>query len=212
MGPGKRAIPRAPSTRRKTQRPPDAPDVPPLVAKAAGDLIALASAIRDCEVCGGPDARFAFGSGFPRAPVMLVAERPTDDDLEAGAVFTAEADALDKAFSALQIPLSWVYGTSVVRSDAGRPCPEHLLAEIEAVEPVVLVAFGPRAIDGIRSLEGKCGIAVPDATPQGEAIGLRPGLVLIGTEPLREGVNHPDAKRRLWRDLQGIPALIGPHR
>lgn len=208
MPPGPRTIPRSEPPRRKRERTPEPPDVPVLVAKAAGDLTALATAIRTCDACRGSDERFALGGGYPRAPVMLVGFRPTEPDLDAGVVFTEEADALDKAFAALGMSLSWVYGTTLIRSAGGTPCPDHLLFEIEAVEPRVLVAFGPRAVDGIRSLDGRCGLRVPDEVPQSTPITLRPGLVLIASEPLPDGVTQKDAKRRLWRDLQQVPASL----
>jgi uracil-DNA glycosylase family 4 len=208
MPPGQRSIPRSRPTRPKPQRAPEAPEVPSLVAKAAGDLVSIAASIRLCSLCVGSEKRYALGAGYPRAPVMLVGERPTEADLETGTVFTDEADALDKAFVALGMSLSWVYGTTVFRTKDGVGCADHLLAEIEAVEPRVIVAFGPRAVDGIRALEGRCGLHVPDEVPQGSPVGLRPGLVLIASEPLPEGVTQKDAKRRLWRDLQQVPALL----
>lgn len=209
MPPGPRTIPRSQPTRRKRERAPEPPDVPLLVAKAAGDLVAVAAAIRSCETCRDGTDRVVCGSGYPRAPVMLVRDRPSEADLESGIAFTDEAGALDKAFAALGMALSWAYGTSAVRSAAGEVCADHLLAEVEAVEPRVLVAFGPRAVEGLRCLDGRCGLRVPDDVPQGSPIVLRPGLVLIATEPLPEGVAQKDAKRRLWRDLQQVPPLVG---
>ncbi len=208
MPPGTRSMPRTKTDRRKRERAPEPPDVPPVVAKAAGDLVAIAAAIRVCDVCSPRSAAVAVGSGYPRAPVMLVAERPTTADLEAGFVFVEEGEALDKAFAGLGMSLSSVYGTTAARSASGPACPDHLLAEIEAVEPSVLVAFGPRAVEAIRTLHGRCGLLVGEQVPQGEAIAIRPGLHLIATEPLQHGLTQKDGKRRLWRDLRQIPALV----
>jgi uracil-DNA glycosylase len=148
---------------------------------------------------------------------MLVSDRPTSDDLESTGAFTSEATALDKAFDALGIPLSWVYGATAVRCDSApatesqiEACSVHLLVEIEAIEPHVLIAFGPKAAHAIRALDGRCGITVPDDLPQGTPVRLRPGLSAIVTEPLPDGVTNPDAKRRLWRDLQQVRELIDP--
>jgi hypothetical protein len=33
--------------------------------------------------------------------------------------------------------------------------------------------------------------------------------MLVATEPLPEGVTGRDPKRRLWRDLQTVPRLLG---
>jgi uracil-DNA glycosylase len=212
MPPGPRSIPRSPAPRRKRERPPEPPEVPGIVAKAAGDLVTIAAAVRACDVCKGTDERIALGSGYPRAPVMLVRDRPSVADLDAGIAFAEDGEALDKAFTGLGLPLSWVYGTCIVRAEGGSPCPDHLLAEIEAIEPSVLVAFGPRTVDGLRALGGRCGFGVPDEVPQGQPTPIRPGLVLIATEPLPEGVTQKDAKRRLWRDLQQIPQHLTAER
>lgn len=146
---------------------------------------------------------------------MLVGERPTLSDLEAGGAFTDGSEALDKAFEALGIPLSWVYGATAVRcgSDAATieqiaACSIHLLVEVEALEPQVIVAFGAGAVQALRSLDGRCGIRVPQAVPQGEPTRLRPGLCVIATEPLPAGVTQKESKRRLWKDLQKVPELL----
>jgi hypothetical protein len=76
------------------------------------------------------------------------------------------------------------------------------------VEPSVVIAFGPRAVEAVRALHGRCGIDVPNEVPQGTPVHLRPGLVLIATEPLPEGVSLKESKRRLWRDLQQIPQFL----
>ncbi len=217
MPPGGRRIPRAPAPRR-TRRDVGGDDekLPDIVAKAGGDLVALAAQIRTCRSCGRGCDEPVYGTGHPRAPVMLINDRPTAADLESGGAFTAEAEALEKAFAALDIPLSWVYGTTVVHcgtepvtADQIAACSAHLLVEVEAVEPSVIVAFGPVAADAVRALDGRCGISVPDELPQGTAVRLRPGLSFVATEPLQQGLTHKDAKRRLWRDLQQVRELIG---
>ena len=217
MPPGRRTIPRAPAPRRPSRGPSDddTSSPAPLVAKAAGELTALAARIRACDACDRAQPRRAYGTGFPRASVLLVSEHPSATDLDTEGVMTAEAEALDKAFAALQIPLSWVYGATSVRCGSApatsaqiEACAVHLLVEIEAVEPSVVVAFGPRAVEAVRALSGRCGLVVPEEIPQGRAVRLRPGLSLIATEPLPEGVTGKDSKRRLWRDLQLVPELI----
>ncbi|MEX2394624.1 MAG: uracil-DNA glycosylase family protein [Actinomycetota bacterium] len=212
-----RTIPRtAPTKKRRSSVPGDVDlDASPTLTKQAGDLVALAARIGACAACDRASPDRAVGTGYPQAPIFLVGERPTAADLEAGGAFAAEGEALDKAFDALGIPLSWIYGGTSVRCGSGPATPEqieacsiHLLIEIEAVEPSVVVAFGPRATDAVRALDGRCGFVVPDELPQGEPMRLRPGLQFIATEPLPEGVTNRDSKRRLWRDLQRVPALL----
>jgi uracil-DNA glycosylase family 4 len=214
---GGRTIPRTkPSKKPRSSAPGDVDlDASPTLTKQAGDLVALAARIRDCTACERAQPGRAFGTGYPQAPIFLVAERPTGADIESGCAFTAEGEALDKAFDALGIPLSWIYGGTSVRCGSApatpaqiETCSVHLLIEIEAVEPSVVIAFGPRATDGVRALDGRCGFVIPTELPQGEPVRLRPGLQFIATEPLPEGVTNRDSKRRLWRDLQRVPALL----
>lgn len=185
------------------------------IAKAGAELAALASTVRACTACArAADAR-AFGTGFPRARLFLIKGSPADVDLATGNAFAGESDALTKALDALGIPLSWVYGTVAVRCGADDPsadeldaCAPHLLVELEAVAPRVVVAFGEGAVTALRALDGRCGIAVPEDVQQGEPVALRTGLVLVVTEPLPEGVRVQRAKRRLWKDLQQLPRLL----
>jgi uracil-DNA glycosylase len=214
MPPGRR-IPRAPDP-----RPERAGDAAPIgdaaLEKAGAELASLIGQVRACTACGRASPRRAFGSGFPRAPVMLLKERPSEQDIAAETAFTAEVDALQRAFDRLGIPLGWVYGSTAVRCGTRTAadgelyaCAIHLLVEVEAVGPRVLVAFGDRAVRAVRSLDGRCGIVVPEDLPRGRSIALRPGLALLVTEELPEGVRDADAKKRLWRELQQLPAMLG---
>src|SRR5438309_1716211 len=99
MPPGRR-IPRPPDTPPERPPPPDASDVvvPADVAKAAGELTALAARIRSCTECGRAGEDRVFGTGYPRARVMLVKPASSTEDVEYGNAFTSEAEALTKAF------------------------------------------------------------------------------------------------------------------
>ncbi len=194
--------------------PADADDTPPQVLKAAGELVALGGQIRACKVCGASGS-VVLGTGSPRAPVMLLKGFPSAADLESGGAFTDEADALTKAFEALGIPLGWTYGTTAVRVAARKDTQEaiahgvdHLVVEIEAVGPQVIVAFGPEASAALSLMNGRCGLEVPDPLPAAEPVRVRADLQVLVTEPLPEGVTNKEAKRRLWRDLQTVPRVL----
>lgn len=215
--PAGRKIPRPPATSPRRPAPPtDETELDTAVTKAAGELTAIWAEIRACDSCPRcSDSERVLGTGHPRAPIMLIKEHPSPEDLETTNAFTAEAEALTKAFDALGIPLSWLYGTAAVRCGTGpatgdevKACSAHLLAEIEAVGPSVLVAFGPRAAEAVRSLDGRCGITAPEDVAQGSSSRIRSDLVLLVTEPLPEGITGREAKRRLWRDLRAVPGLL----
>lgn len=218
--PAGRGIPRQPSpaVRRPKAEPVAGSDPPPglavALAKAGGELQALASVVRACTACGR-DGECVFGSGYPMAPVFLLKGEPSETDVQNGAAFTSEAEPLERAFARLKIPFTWVYGTVAVRrgttpatDDHIKACADHLLVELEAVGPRVLVAFGRVAVDAVRALDGRCGLRVPAEVEPGEPVSLRHGLTLLATEPLPEGVSVPDAKRRLWKHLQILPELL----
>lgn len=216
MPPG-RKIPRPPSARPKRPAPPeDASEHDPVLRKAAGELTAGWAQIRTCTACGRACDERAYGTGHPLAPILLVKEQPSPEDLETSNAFTSEAEALGKAFEALGIPLSWLYGASAVRCgaqpasrDEVHVCAGHLLTEIEAVSPCVIVAFGPRAAEALVALDGRCGLTVPDELPAGRPVQIRSDLVVLVTEALPQGITQKEAKRRLWRDLRALPALVG---
>src|SRR5690348_14566719 len=115
MPPG-RSIPRPPPTRPKKPKPPEDASAPGTdLQKAAGELVSLAAEIRACTACDRECPDRALGTGYPRAPIMLLKEQPSAADAEAGEAFVEDADALTKAFEALGIPLSWIYGSTAVR-------------------------------------------------------------------------------------------------
>ncbi len=147
---------------------------------------------------------------------MLVKEQPSNEDLESTNAFTSDADALAKAFDALEIPISWLYGATAVRcgpapaeSHHVAACAQHLLTEIEAVGPRVIVAFGSRAAEAVTALDGRCGLKVPADVERGKPIPIRSDIVLMVTEALPDGITHRDAKRRLRRDLRALPVALG---
>ncbi|HYZ92681.1 MAG TPA: uracil-DNA glycosylase family protein [Actinomycetota bacterium] len=216
MPPGRR-IPRSPSPKPSRPAPPASDrEIDPAVEKAAGELTSGWTRIRDCTACERACPERAYGSGHPRSPIMLVKEHPSPEDLESTNAFTSDADALAKAFDALGIPVSWLYGATAVRcgpapasADQVSACARHLLNEIEAVGPRVIVAFGGRAAEAIAALDGRCGLKVPADVVRGKPVQVRSDLVLMVTEPLPEGITHKDGKRRLWRDLRALPDLVG---
>lgn len=144
---------------------------------------------------------------------MLLREAPTESDLKSGLAFIDEASALELAFS--KLGLGPVYGSTAVRCGTGKPsldelkaCATHLLVEIEAVSPRVVVVFGESTLGAVRYLDGRCGIVVPELIEAGEVCKLKESLVLLLTESLPEGLESTTSKRILWKHLQLLPGLI----
>jgi uracil-DNA glycosylase len=107
--PSGRKIPRSPNAPVRRPPPPtDDTEPDPVLRKVAGELTAAWSQIRTCRACDRACDDRAYGTGHPMAPIMLVKERPSPEDLEASNAFTSEAEALGKAFEALGVPTTWL--------------------------------------------------------------------------------------------------------
>jgi uracil-DNA glycosylase len=131
------------------------------------DLASLADAARRCRGCDlYRDAdQTVFGQGPPTARMMLVGEQPGDKEDRAGEPFVGPAGRLlDKALDAAHVERTPVYVTNAVKhfkfkaTDTGQrrihqtpgrtevvACRPWLFAELEAVEPEVLVLMGATA-------------------------------------------------------------------
>lgn len=129
------------------------------------DLDALASAARDCHGCDlyRNAEQTVFGAGTRSAQLMLVGEQPGDQEDRAGKPFVGPAGRLlDKALAAAGIDRDPVYVTNAVKhfkfTERGKrrihqtpsrtevvSCRPWLLAELDAVQPDVVVLMGATA-------------------------------------------------------------------
>lgn len=129
------------------------------------DLDALAAAAHDCHGCElYKDAeQTVFGAGTRSAQLMLVGEQPGDQEDRAGKPFVGPAGRLlDKALAAAGIDRDPVYVTNAVKhfkfTERGKrrihqtpsrtevvSCRPWLLAELDAVQPDVVVLMGATA-------------------------------------------------------------------
>jgi uracil-DNA glycosylase family protein len=145
-------------------RRPD-PPAPLLAVGPDAPLESVAEAALDCTAC--PLYRRAtttvFGEGPAPAPLMLVGEQPGDKEDLAGRPFVGPAGRLlDEALDDAGIDRSATYVTNAVKHFKWRPagkvrlhqkpsagevgaCRPWLVAEIERVDPRVLVALGATA-------------------------------------------------------------------
>jgi DNA polymerase len=132
-------------------------------------LPALRMAAAECKACNlwklGTQTVFGEGSGNPR--VMLVGEQPGDKEDIQGRPFVGPAGGvLDKALAAAGIDRKDVYVTNIVKHFKWEPrgkrrlhkkpnaleisaCRPWLEAEINAIEPQVVVLLGATAAQGI---------------------------------------------------------------
>ncbi len=136
---------------------------------AQRSLPALREAARTCRACPLWEraTQTVFGTGPPRAELMLVGEQPGDEEDLAGLPFVGPAGRLlDRALEAVSIDRRSVYVTNAVKHfkwevrgkrrihqkpTAGevRACQPWLEAEIATVRPRALVLLGATAAQAV---------------------------------------------------------------
>ncbi len=144
------------------------PGAGPLLPEGRPSLTALAEAARDCRGCDLYEraSQVVFGAGSPHARIMLVGEQPGDSEDKQGKPFVGPAGhVLTRALGEAGIAAEDSYVTNAVKhfrwrdaADGGkrrihqrpdawqvRACGPWLSAEIERVNPRVIVALGSTA-------------------------------------------------------------------
>lgn len=149
------------------KQPGSAADLIPAKATLA-DVERAATHCQDCELWRNA-TQTVFGEGLPRATVMLVGEQPGDQEDRIGRPFVGPAGRLlDQALAEAGIDRSQVYVTNVVKHFKWAPaergkrrihkkpryseieaCRPWLDAELERVQPQVLVCLGASAAQAL---------------------------------------------------------------
>jgi DNA polymerase len=125
-------------------------------------LRAKAAGCRDCPLFANA-TQTVFGEGNPRARIMLVGEQPGDQEDLAGHPFVGPAGRiLDEGLRRAGIDRALTYVTNAVKHFKWEPrgkrrlhktpaqreieaCSQWLNAEIEAIQPALIVALGATA-------------------------------------------------------------------
>jgi uracil-DNA glycosylase len=185
--------------------PPDHPPnpAPELLEHGAG-LPELEAAARGCVSC--PLYRHAtqtvFGEGPPGATFLFVGEQPGDQEDQEGAPFVGPAGGmLDRALEEAGIERADAYVTNVVKHFKWKPgsgskprlhakpnkseiraCRPWLDAEIERVDPAVVVCLGATAAQALLGEEVRVtrdrGVALDLATGRTALVTIHPSAVL----------------------------------
>ena len=137
----------------------------------------LESAAQDCRGCElwQPATQVVFSSGSTNASIMLVGEQPGDQEDRAGEPFVGPAGRLlDEALEAAGVDRTATYLTNAVKhfrhEQRGKrrihqkpelrhvkACHPWLEAELDAVEPTVVVAMGATAARAVTGRTLKIG-------------------------------------------------------
>jgi uracil-DNA glycosylase family protein len=169
---------------------------------ARPDLAILRTAAVECHGCElwKNATQVVFSSGSAKARIMLVGEQPGDQEDRAGEPFIGPAGrVLDEALAAAGIPRSDVYLTNAVKHFRFKPdtrgkrrihdkpgvvhieaCHPWLEAELDVVEPAVVVCLGATAARAILGRSVRIGA---ERGRMQVAPGLASSGVLVTTHP-----------------------------
>jgi uracil-DNA glycosylase family 4 len=130
--------------------------------EAAAILTTIAAAVRGCTRCRLHGTRTVAvpGEGPAETTIFLIGEAPGKDEDLSGRPFVGRAGRiLDRALDAAGLARDSVFVTNVVKcrppgnrkpkSDERDACRLHLLAEIRAVQPRIIVTLGSTALRGL---------------------------------------------------------------
>ena len=125
-------------------------------------LETTAAAVRTCTRCRLHRTRYRAvpGEGPIDAPVFLIGEAPGRDEDTSGRPFVGAAGkVLDKVLQVAGLPRPQLYITNVVKcrppenrapkADEIASCRPYLLAQLEAVQPKIIVSLGATALRGL---------------------------------------------------------------
>jgi uracil-DNA glycosylase len=170
------------------------PTTPPADVLSLEEARAAAESCTACELHEAA-TQVVFGSGAPKADLMLLGEQPGDVEDEEGEPFVGPAgQQLDRALSEAGIERSNVYVTNVVKhfrfEERGKkrlhkkPASRHVAAcrpwldvEIEKVDPAVVVCLGGSAAEAILDFDVKI------LSQRGQPVEWRGRLVLPTIHP-----------------------------
>jgi DNA polymerase len=175
------------------------------------DLDELERAAHSCEGCDLylNATQTVFGAGSATADMMLVGEQPGDQEDKAGAPFVGPAGRLlDKALAAADVERERLYVTNAVKHfkftlpERGKrrihktpsrtevvSCRPWLLAEVDAVQPDVLLLLGATAAQSLM------GSTFRLTAHRGEALRL-PDAGDVGWDPQVVATAHPSSVLR----------------
>ncbi len=173
-------------------------------------LADLKESCLQCQACGlrHTAKQVVFGTGSPRAAIMLVGEGPGKQEDEKGEPFVGAAGQLmDKVFAALEISREEVYITNIVKcrppgnrlptSQEVGACRPYLQGQIRLIQPRIIVCLGALASQNLISPE------IRITRHRGKWVH-REGIMLMPTFHPAALLRDPSRKRPFWEDFKAV--------
>ncbi|MEU0512117.1 UdgX family uracil-DNA binding protein [Amycolatopsis sp. NPDC006125] len=192
----------------------------------------LRSAALGCQGCDlyRDATQTVFGDGPAPAKVMMLGEQPGDREDVAGEPFVGPAGRLlDRALEEAGVDRSQVYVTNAVkhfkfvRAERGKQrihkkpsrgeivaCRPWLVAELEAVQPSVVVLLGATAASSLMGPSFRVTTHRGELLPAPEEFSGQPERVLPTVHPssVLRAPDRDEAFAALVKDLQAVPSVM----
>jgi uracil-DNA glycosylase len=185
------------------------------------ELHARAAVCRKCPRLASSRKNVVFGVGDIRSPLMFVGEAPGADEDEQGEPFVGKAgQLLTRIIQTMGFTRQTVYIANILKCRPDTPgqirgnrkptpqemetCLPYLLAQIDLIEPKVVVALGATAVEGLLGQTG--GIT----KLRGRWQEFRGVPVMPTYHPAYLLRNEaPGEKRKVWEDMLQVLEKLG---
>lgn len=177
-------------------------------------LETLYNDIHTCLRCslGSTRKNFVFGSGNPKAEIMIIGEAPGAEEDEQGLPFVGKAgQLLTKIIESIELKRDDVYICNICKcrppnnrapfASEVESCLPYLLRQIEIIKPKFILALGATAVG---SLTGKKPVM---GEVRGKLTDFHGTKMLITYHPAALLYN-PNLKRDVWEDMKLLKRLI----
>lgn len=166
-----------------------------------------------CKLHGLGRRQIVFGAGSPEARLMFVGEAPGHDEDVQGVPFVGRAgQLLTRIIEAIGLRREDVYIANVIKCrppdnrspepDELQTCQPFLFAQIDAIQPRVIVALGSVAARALLGAEDSI------SRLRGRVYRFRGAWVVPTFHPAFL-LRSPDRKRDVWEDMQKVRDLLG---
>jgi DNA polymerase len=174
------------------------------------NLEVLDTNINKCLSCelGATRKNFVFGSGNPKAKIMIIGEAPGADEDEEGLPFIGRAgQLLTKILESINLSREEVYIANIIKCrppNNRRPttaevdnCEPYLLKQIELINPEFILALGLTAVDTLLKDKHK----MQDV--RGNILNYHNRKLLVTYHPAAL-LRNPNWKRFVWEDVKNL--------
>jgi uracil-DNA glycosylase family 4 len=204
----------------------DVPSVSPDITRKAELLATVRERVRGCTKCSHlacSRTQTVFGVGNPDADLMFIGEAPGADEDQQGEPFVGRAgQLLTRILKAMNFAREDVYIANILKcrpdmpagSFGNRPptpkemqtCRPYLVEQIEIIQPIVLVALGAVAVEGLLGTRA----AMRELRGRWHTYNSIPLMITYHPAYLLRN-QAPSEKRKVWEDmLQVLERLEQP--